>query len=587
MNKFKSIWWVVKLQYRSSRAAFFWNIFYYAYDGANAIFATYVTAQLITSVTKIALQQASANTAYFWLFVLFGVEAINIALRSINSLLDRRSLQKLELYTSSLFFNKLYELNQEQFDDEVFNTKLSRAQDGMNRLGRVVRELSWSLSSLVRVVGALVAIIVVAPLVGLLIVLAIIPVAYLRVRQNRLNEKVYVDVEPIERVAYRTQWMLMETKFMPEIRMINGFKKLLKVWKTNMSKAQDMYFAVDKKIAKFDFVTDAAQPAISLLANLYFLRLLVMGSLGLDKFLFLRGILEQASSSALSLASSFDTLHELSINIDNVQEVLQTPPVIPNGSVKISAPLTIEFRDVDFIYPSSPEKVLDGISFQIVPGSKLALVGENGAGKSTIIKLILRQYLPSSGQILVNGHDMKDIDHESYYQVLSNLSQDFQLINHLTIADNLTIGLDRKVSKSEIRKVTDMVGATGFIEKFKHGFDQRLDPSFKDGTSTSGGQFQRIGIARALLRNADVMILDEPTSAIDAKAEFTIFNNIYEHHGSKTTLIVSHRFSTVRKADMIMVVDAGKVIEYGSHAELMKYKGLYEEMFSLQAEGYR
>jgi len=279
-------------------------------------------------------------------------------------------------------------------------------------------------------------------------------------------------------------------------------------------------------------------------------------------------------------------MDELVINIGNYIDVQDEEPAIPSGSITVTAPLTIEFMNVSFSYPNSAEPVLRDVSFKLFAGSKLAIVGENGAGKSTLIKLLQRQYLPSGGQILVNGHSIVDIDEASYYAQLSSLSQDFLIINHLTVFDNLILGAKRKISEKDVQKALELAGAE-FVNTLPFGAKTRLDSSFKDGTNLSGGQLQRLGVARTLLRGGDVLILDEPTSAIDAKAEFKIFNNIYESHAGKTTLIISHRFSTVRKAEKIMVMEKGRVTEYGTHEELLEFGRTYKEMFDLQAEGYR
>jgi ABC-type multidrug transport system fused ATPase/permease subunit len=298
-------------------------------------------------------------------------------------------------------------------------------------------------------------------------------------------------------------------------------------------------------------------------------------------------LLEQATGAASSLAYSLQRLHELTINLRNFTEVYETPPTIANGHHIVKRPMTIEFKNVSFTYPGTDQPVLKNISFVIHPGSKLALVGENGAGKTTLIKLILRQYLPSSGEILVNGVNIKDVDQDSYYQMISTLSQDFLTVHQLTIEDNLILGLHQTADQEELDKATELAGAYDFIKKLPHGYKSRLDRSFDDGVGLSGGQLQRLGVARTLLRDGDILLLDEPTSAIDAKAEFEIFNNIYKSQSDKTTLIVSHRFSTVRKAEKIIDLENGEITEYGSHEELLKFGKLYKEMFEAQAEGYR
>lgn len=586
-SRLKSLWWVIGLQYRTTKAAFFWNLLFNGYMGASGILTTYMTAKLITAVTSVAFSSGATRSVYVWLAGLLGLEIISSVLQSLNTLIRRRADQKLDLAASEQYYTKLYQLSQEQFEDETFNTVADRAREGLHQLWRVTYEITNILSSFVSFVAAMIAITVVAPVIGLVIIVSVIPVAIIRMRQNRSMDAAYKKGEPIDRVAWRTRWYLVDPQFMPEVRLINGFRQLVQTWRKNASKYNDMMYAVERRNALLETVGGLIGPVVTFFANVHFFRLLAAGSIGLDRFLFLRGIIDQAASSALSLATSFEKLHQVSIDFSNFNQFYYTEPAIPNGTVKVTKPLTIEFKKVSFTYPAARTPALKDVSFLIVPGSRLALVGENGAGKTTLIKLLLRQYLPSSGQILVNGVDIKDIERESYYAALSILSQDFLTLSHLTIKDNLTFGLAQEPGDTAINTALDMVGATAFVNKLPHKLEQRLDASFKDGSSLSGGQMQRLGVARSLLREGDVMILDEPTSAIDAKAEYNIFNNIYKAHADRTTLIVSHRFSTVRKADKVLVMEQGKIIEYGSHEELMQHGGLYKEMFDLQAEGYR
>jgi len=275
------------------------------------------------------------------------------------------------------------------------------------------------------------------------------------------------------------------------------------------------------------------------------------------------------------------------IDLENFSGIFHAEPAISDGSKRVQAPLSIEFKDVSFSYPGTSLPVLSNVSFVISPGDKVAVVGENGAGKTTLVKLLLRHYLPTSGVITVNGEDIRQIHRESYYDALGILSQDFLLPEHMSIRENVTLGLSRETSDDEIWEVLKLVGAKEFVHSLPHRLDERLDPSFKDGTGLSGGQRQRLGVARVLLRKSALIILDEPTSAIDAKGEFQIFNNIYKAHEGKSTLIISHRFSTVRKAERIIVLEGGKIIGRGSHEELIQQGGLYKEMFEVQAEGYR
>ena len=270
------------------------------------------------------------------------------------------------------------------------------------------------------------------------------------------------------------------------------------------------------------------------------------------------------------------------------REFLTLKPTIidkPNA-VAIKGPkITIEFKNATFHYPNTEYKVFDNLNLKIESGDKVAIVGENGAGKSTLIKLLMRFYLLDSGEILINGVDIRDIKINSLYSQVATLFQDF---NHyaMSATDNIAIsGIG--VDQNAVEKSAKLSGAHNLIQKLPKKYKTYLDMSFKDGVDLSGGQWQRIALARAFYRNANMIILDEPTSAIDAKAEYEIFNNIFEKHDGKTAIIVSHRFSTVRKADHIVVIDEGKIVESGTHSELVQHNSKYAEMFNKQAEGYR
>lgn len=583
----KSLAWIVKLQWGASRFSFFWGIFYSLITGLRPVAETFAYAKLIANVSAVALKHGDARAVYLWLSVILAIELINQVVVNVDRLARDRVQQKMNIAVNELLFAKMYELSQQQFDDQEFNTKVDRARDSLDRIWRSLDEIYWAVSACIGFASSIAVLLTASPIIAGMTIAATIPTALLHIRENKQREAIYRKIEPLDRVSYRTRWFLTDPNYMPEIRLMNAFKDMVAIWRTHTKKSQDTIYANDKQLLKYDLATDAVQPIISFGATLYFFRMLLAGSMGLDRFIFLRGMLGQAVSGATSVSSSVKRLHELSIQLQNFTEIHTASPAIPNGTITITQPLTIEFKNVCFAYPGNDNLALDDVSFTIEPGSRLALVGENGAGKSTIIKLLLRQYLPSKGTILINGTDIANVELGSYYAAISNLSQDYLLISHLTIRDNLVFGLANGATEKMIYAATDLVDATQLIKKLPHRLDTRLDKSFDDGSNLSGGQLQRLAVARALLRNGDIMILDEPTSAVDAKAEYAIFNNIYRSHASKTTLIVSHRFSTVRKAETIIVLDQGKIIQQGTHEALLKHDGLYKEMFELQAEGYK
>ena len=253
-----------------------------------------------------------------------------------------------------------------------------------------------------------------------------------------------------------------------------------------------------------------------------------------------------------------------------------------------SGPPSIQFKNLTFKYPGRDEVVIDNLNLKINPGEHLAIVGENGAGKTTLINLLMRFYDPSNGDILVDEVPLKNIDLDDWYKRVGVLFQEFNSY-HFDAKTNIGVGdIERIKDMKGIIEAAKKSGANGFISEYKNKYDQILNRAFDDGIRPSWGEWQKIALARVFFKDAPVLILDEPTSAIDPKSEFEIFTKLFEFTKGKTVIIISHRFSTVRNAQRILVLNEGKVVEEGDHASLMRVKnGRYKKAFELQSLGYR
>jgi len=250
-------------------------------------------------------------------------------------------------------------------------------------------------------------------------------------------------------------------------------------------------------------------------------------------------------------------------------------------------PPVIEFKNVSFRYPNTKRYILKNFNLTIQTGDKIAFVGENGAGKTTLIKLLLRFYDVTDGEIIINGVNIKHINLEKWYTLIGALFQDF-IKYQFTFKENIYFGNKKEINNLDLLKeAIKKSGANEYVKDLPLQYDQTVGKMFKNGIDLSGGQWQKLALARAFFKNAPMLILDEPTSAIDAKAEYEIFQHVQELQKDKTVIIISHRFSTVRNADKIFVLDEGKIIEEGNHETLMKKKGLYAELFNIQAQGYK
>ena len=298
------------------------------------------------------------------------------------------------------------------------------------------------------------------------------------------------------------------------------------------------------------------------------------------------------AKGAEGVLDHYSSMNMRSKYIDQYFELLEFPNSIVLADKPVPFPKQpklpiLEFKNVSFKYPESKRFILKNFNLIIESGEKIALVGENGAGKSTLIKLILRFYDATEGEILLNGVNIKEVNLNDWYKQIGALFQDF-IKYQFTFKENVIYGdVTKRNDLLAIKEAIQKAGADSYLKDLPKGIDQVVGKTFEDGVDLSGGQWQKLALARAFFRDAPILILDEPTSAIDAKAEYEIFQKVGELQKDKTVIIISHRFSTVRNADRILVLEGGKIIEEGNHEKLMKKDGLYAELFNIQAQGYK
>lgn len=317
----------------------------------------------------------------------------------------------------------------------------------------------------------------------------------------------------------------------------------------------------------------------------------VLGHLTIGQLTFLTGAIAGASTNIQAFFSTFSGIADQALFMTDLLDFFDVKPTILSKPNAAPAPRPIregiEFRNVWFAYPGTQRPVLRDISFRLDPQERIALVGENGQGKTTIIKLLTRLYDPSEGQILLDGVDLREYDLESWWNEIGVIFQDF-VRYEMTAGDNIGVGrIDPSPDLEQIRLAAAKSYAESVIQKLPKAYQQILGVRFEGGIDLSGGEWQRIALARAHLRDAQLLILDEPTAALDARSEREVFERFAELTQGKTTVLISHRFSTVRMADRILVLEAGKIAEQGHHDQLVKGGGRYAEMFELQAAGYR
>ena len=317
----------------------------------------------------------------------------------------------------------------------------------------------------------------------------------------------------------------------------------------------------------------------------------VTGALTLGTMTLLAGAIAGASTNIQAFFSTFSVIADQAMFMTDLLKFFSVQPRIFSKPGALPAPRPIrrgfEFKNVSFSYPANPRLVLNNISFHLEPSSRIALVGENGQGKTTIVKLLTRLYDPTGGQILLDGVDLREYDLEDLWKEIGVIFQDFTRYE-MTVSENIAIGqIEERDNPFRIRAAAHKSLAETFIRNLPKGYEQPLGCRFEEAVDLSGGEWQKMALARAYLRDAQLLILDEPTAALDAKSEHEVFERFGELTKGKMALLISHRFSTVRMADRIFVLENGTIVEQGSHDELIRVGGRYAEMFELQAANYR
>ena len=385
--------------------------------------------------------------------------------------------------------------------------------------------------------------------------------------------------------------LLTEDTAVKEIKLFNLGGTLLNRYTTLF----DKFFEEDKSLA---LRRATAGFGLGLIATLGFygsyawiVWYTVQGKISLGDMTLYLAIFRQGQSTFQSILSAVGNIYENNLFMANFFEFLCLEPRMKITGQKRKLPLPlrggIEFRDIGFRYPDREEWALRGVNLIIRSGEKIALVGHNGAGKTTLIKLLSRLYDPTEGSILIDGIDICDLDPLELQQRIGVIFQDF-VRYHLPVRENIGFGqIDAMDDVERIAAAARKSGAHAVAEELPEGYETMLGRWFHDGHELSLGQWQKVALARAFMRDAEILVLDEPTASVDARAEYEIFQNFKALTEGKMAILISHRFSTVRMADRIAVIQEGRIAELGTHDELLRRGGTYAELFSMQAEGYR
>ena len=585
-----------RLVWSASRPAALWGVSLTLIAAVLPAAQAWAGKLIIDAIVNAAQQgmQPAAGLRYVapYLALEFALVLTGSVTGQVRSLIDRILQSQLTNHVNSLIIHKAISLDLHFFEDPIFYDTLqnARRQADISALN-IVNSTLQMVQQVITLVSLVVLLLRFSPWLAVIIFLSAIPAFLSQSQYAERAFRAFTRRAPEARLLNYLETLLTSNDTVKEIKLFGLGAPLLRRYQELFTQ----FYLEDRAIAERRTAAGLGWGMLSTLvyygSYAWIVLSTIAGLITLGDMTMFLAIFRQSQSSTRSLLDSFNRLYESNLFLDNLITFLKLQPQLtaPESGLTAPAPIHhgIEFRQVSFRYPGSEVYVLRDINLHIRPRERIALVGLNGAGKTTLIKLLTRLYDPTEGQVLLDGIDLREYDLESLHQRFGVIFQDF-VRYQFTVRENIGFGqVDALDDLAQIQDAAERGGAKAVIESMPQGYETMLGRRWERGQELSGGQWQKIALARAFMRQAEVLVLDEPTSALDAEAEYEVFRRFSELIEDRIAVLISHRFSTVRMADRIVVLSEGKITELGSHAELILMDGAYARLFNLQAEGYR
>jgi ATP-binding cassette subfamily B protein len=554
-----------------------------------------VVALLRDGAISGSLHDALSSGRFNHLALLLASEFVLAVLSDVSgrvvSLLDALLSEKYTNATSIRLMQHAATLDLEDFEDSDMQDRLERARRQAVGRSSLMGQLFGQAQDLVTVVAFAAGLVVYAPWLIVLLALALVPAflgeAHFNAQSYSLNFAWTAERRVLDYL--RQTGASVETAKEVKIFGLNAF--LIERYRT----LSEGFYAANRSLAKRRALWGSAFAALGTVGYYAAYALIawrtVRGEFSIGDLTFLSGSFRRLRNLLENLLIGFSQLAGQALYLDDLYSFFDVQPEIvsPAQPRPFPSPIRVGFTfdGVGFRYPGAERWAVRELSFTLQAGEVLALVGEDGAGKTTLVKLLARLYDPDEGRILLDGHDLRDYDLAELRAHVGVIFQDF-VRYALSAAENIAVGrIEARDDRARIVHAAEQSLADAVIRRLPHGYEQTMGKRFRDGSDLSGGEWQKIAIARAYMRDADVLILDEPTAALDARSEYQVFERFKELSAGKTAVLISHRFSTVRMADRILVLEGGRIEEIGTHEELLGAGRRYAELFELQAAGYR
>ena len=542
-------------------------------------------------VARLAHPGRPASTIWKLVALEFALAALGDLLGRANTLCDSVLGDRFTNRISVRLMEHATRLDLASFEDPVFYDKLERARrQTTGRLG-LLASLLGVMQNTASLLALSAGFIVYSPWLMALLVAAVIPSFLGETHFSQLAYSVLFRRTPQRRLLDYLRYLGASVQSAKEIKIfgLGGFLSARYQLEAEEMQAENRKLAT--KRAGVGFILNLISTAGYYGAYVVVLGQTIAGALTLGTFTFLTGSFARSRTAIEQVLASFQDISEEAMYVKDLFDFFALEPAIQSGAGALPAPRPIrsgfEFRAVAFGYPGSERTVVRNLSFRLDAGEKIALIGENGAGKTTIVKLLARLYDPTAGLILLDGVDLREYSVEDLRREIGVIFQDYMRYD-MSARDNIAFGkIESTADQARVDQAAYKSLADTVVRRLGKGYEQMLGRRFEGGADLSGGEWQKFALARAYMRDAQLLILDEPTATLDARAEYEVFERFSELTRDRMAVLISHRFSTVRMADRILVLDGGEIKEQGSHRQLLALGGQYAQLFELQASGYR
>ena len=521
----------------------------------------------------------------------FAVAVLADVLGRIVALLDGLLAERVSTSSSVRLMEHAATLDLEDFEDAEFQDQLERARRQTSGRMTLMSQLFSQAQDLVTVASLAAGLIVFAPWLIVLLLVALVPAFLGEAHFNARSYSLDFGRTPERRELDYLRQTAASAETAKEVKIFGLNDFLIDRYRRLAASFYDANRRLALRRAGWGGLFTTIGTIGYYFAYAYIAWRTLTGEFSVGDLTFLAGSFRRLRTLLESLLSGFSSVAGQALYLDDLFSFFEVRPEIQSPADPLPFPRPIRegfvFEDVGFIYPGAERWAVRHLSFTLKAGEVVALIGENGAGKTTLVKLLTRLYDPDEGRILLDGRDLHDYRLDELRGSMGVIFQDFVRYN-LPAGDNIAVGrIEARGDRERIARAARRSQADEVIARLGHGYDQMIGKRFKNGVELSGGEWQKLAIARAYMREAEVLILDEPTAALDARGEFEVFKRFKELSQGKTAVLISHRFSSVRMADRILVLADGRVEAEGTHEQLMAQQGRYAELFELQAAGYR